>query len=190
MPAAIDTSFDLAFWFCDRALNDSEYLQPVKLQYLMFLSQAYYASAFDGKKFIPAIFVAEKGGPIEPSIFYAWSAGRPKFEAKVKLSDQAEEFADSIWRRFGHHSVEYLAKLITKVPAYRKALKRGRRAEVRIDDIIESFDRTENAPSVKQIVKPKIMKSHRGHPVEVRNWSPPEVNSQKILSSKKTVEPG
>ena len=40
MPAAVDSAFELAFWFCDRALNDGEYLQPIKMHYLMYLSQA------------------------------------------------------------------------------------------------------------------------------------------------------
>ena len=75
MPAAVDSAFELAFWFCDRALNDNEYLQPIKLHYLMFLAQAYYATAYQGKKLIPAIFVAEEVGPIEPSVFRAWSLG-------------------------------------------------------------------------------------------------------------------
>ena len=50
----------MAFWFCDRALNDNEYLQPGKLQSLLYLSQAYYATAYNGKKLVPAIFVADE----------------------------------------------------------------------------------------------------------------------------------
>ena len=34
-----ESVFDVAEWFLDTALNDGEYLQPMKMQYLMFLSQ-------------------------------------------------------------------------------------------------------------------------------------------------------
>ncbi len=179
MPAAVKSSFDLAFWFCDRALNDSEYLQPIKMHYLMFLSQAYFAAAYNGKKLVPAIFVADEVGPIEPSVFRAWDQGRPKFEGKNIISDDAAGFADSVWRRFGHHSAEYLAKLCRQMPAYKSALKRGHRAEIRLQDITDSFAETSTAPPVDQVAKPKVMRSHKGRPVEVKSWSPPDVKTDR-----------
>ena len=179
MPAAVDSAFELAFWFCDRALNDSEYLQPVKMHYLMYLSQAYYATAYNGKKLVPAVFVAEDFGPIEPSVFRAWSQGRPKFEGKNIISDEAAAFADSVWRRFGHHSAEHLAKLCRKSPAYLAALKRGKRAEISLKEMIVSFAKAQNSPAVDQIVKPKIMRSHKGRAVEVKSWTPPNVKTDK-----------
>lgn len=179
MPAALDSAFELAFWFCDRALNDGEYLQPVKMHYLMYLSQAYYATAFNGKKLIPAVFVAEEVGPIEPSVFRAWSQGRPKFEGKNIISDDATAFADSVWRRFGHHSAEHLSKLCRKSPAYLTALKRGKRAEINLKEMVVSFSKAQNAPAVDQVVKPKVMRSHKGRAVEVKSWTPPKVKTNK-----------
>ena len=67
---------------------------------------------------VPAIFVADEVGPIEPSVFRAWVQGRPKFEGKNIISDDAAAFADSVWRRFGHHSADHLAKLCRKSPAW------------------------------------------------------------------------
>lgn len=179
MPAAVDSAFELAFWFCDRALNDNEYLQPIKLHYLMFLAQAYYATAYQGKKLIPAIFVAEEVGPIEPSVFRAWSLGRPKFEGKNTIHEDAAAFADSVWRRFGHHSVEHLAKFCRKTPCYLTALDRGRRAEIHLNEMISSFSKSQNAPAVDQVVKPKVMRSHKGRAVEVKGWTPPKVKTDK-----------
>ena len=43
-----ESVFDVAEWFLDAALNDGEYLQPMKMQYLMFLSQGYYAALTQG----------------------------------------------------------------------------------------------------------------------------------------------
>ena len=54
-----DSVFDVTEWFLDTALNDGEYLQPMKMQYLMFLAQGYYAALTDGKRFIPAVFLAK-----------------------------------------------------------------------------------------------------------------------------------
>ena len=42
MQPAVFSTFDVAFWFADTALNNNEYLQPQKLHRLLFLSQAYF----------------------------------------------------------------------------------------------------------------------------------------------------
>ena len=179
MPAAVDSAFELAFWFCDRALNDGEYLQPIKMQYLMYLSQAYFATAYNGKRMVPAIFVADEVGPIEPSVFRAWVQGRPKFEGKNIISDDAAAFADSVWRRFGHHSADHLAKLCRKTPAYLAAFDRGKRAEIDLKQMVASFSNAENAPEVGQVVRPKMMRSHKGRAVEVKSWTPPKIKTDR-----------
>lgn len=179
MPAAVDSVFDLAFWFSDRALNDNEYLQPIKLQYLLFLGQAYYAVAYNGKKLVPAIFVAEESGPIEPSVFRAWGQGRPTFEGNNQIPDDARTFADSVWRRFGHHSADYLAKLCRKSPAYQAAAKRGLRAEIYLDDMVAAFTTAHDSPGLDQVLKPKVLRSHTGRPVQVKSWTPPTVKAKK-----------
>ena len=178
MPAAVESVFDLAFWLCDRALNDNEYIQPIKLQYLLFLCQAYYAATNSGRKLVPAIFVAEEVGPIEPSLLKAWTNGRPKFESKPVISEDVAKFADEVWRRFGHHSAEHLARLLLKMPAYLSARKRGRRAEIRLEEVIEGLNQGSNTPKVDQVIKPKVMRSHKGEPVKVQAWSPKTVKSE------------
>ncbi|MDP6430258.1 MAG: DUF4065 domain-containing protein [Rhodospirillales bacterium] len=172
MPSAVDSAFEVAFWFSDRALNDNEYLQPIKLQYLMFLAQSYYAVAYEGKRLVPAIFVAEEVGPIEPAIYQTFTRGRPNIEVSVELDDDVRSFVDSIWRRFGHHSAEYLAKLCRRNPAYKEALKRGRRAEISLDDMRKTFIASTETPAVESVVKPKVMRSHTGRAVEVKAWAP------------------
>ena len=178
MPAAVESVFDLAFWLCDRALNDNEYIQPIKLQYLLFLCQAYYAATNSGRKLVPAIFVAEEVGPIEPSLLKAWTNGRPKFESKPVISDDVVKFADEVWRRFGHHSAEHLARLLLKMPAYLSARRRGLRAEIRLEEVMEGLNQSSNTPKVDQVIKPKVMRSHKGKPVKVQAWSPKTVKSE------------
>ena len=179
MPAAVNSVFDVAFWYSDRALNDNEYLQPLKLQFLLYLSQSYFAVAYDGRKLVPAIFVAEEIGPIEPSIYRAWTRGRPNFEGEIFLDEDVETFVDSVWRRFGHHSTEYLAKLCRQNEAYRAALKRARRSEIPLEHMRKSFSRAHNQPAVDQVVRPKYMRSQHGKPVAVKAWKPPAVKAKK-----------
>ena len=57
MPADVGSAFDVAFWFADMALHDNEYMQPQKLQRLLFIAQGYYTVAFAGRKLMPAVFV-------------------------------------------------------------------------------------------------------------------------------------
>jgi len=66
MAAEVNNAFDVAFFFADTALAENEYLQPQKLQGLLFLSQAYFAVAFEGRKLMPAVFVADERRPLEP----------------------------------------------------------------------------------------------------------------------------
>jgi uncharacterized phage-associated protein len=181
MTSAVDSVFDIAFWFTDRALNDDEYLQPLKLQCLLYLSQSYYAVAYDGKKLFPAMFVAEEFGPIEPSVNRAWTRGRPNFNGITILSDDIKFFSDSIWRRFGHHSSEHLSKLCRKGPAFQAAYKRGIRAEIILKKMIEDINFKHNLPELQQVVKPKIVRSsNTGRAVEVKAWSPPFLDKNKI----------
>lgn len=179
MPAAVDSVFDLAFWFSDRALNDNEYLQPIKMQYLLFLSQSYFAVAYNGKKLVPAIFVADEIGPIEPSVHRAWVRGRPGFEGEVSLDDDVRIFADSIWRRFGHHSAEYLAKMCRRSPSYLAAIKRGNRAEIYLEEMREDFTRAHDVPALDKVVKPRVMRSHKGKAVAVKAWAPRKIEVKK-----------
>lgn len=182
MPSAVDSVFEVAFWLNDRALNDNEYLQPTKLQSLLFLAQAYYAVAYDGKRLVPAIFVADEAmGPIEPSIYAAYVKGRPALSIDTKLDEDTASFVDSIWRRFGHHSTEYLAKLCRRNPAYKTALLRGRRAEIPLDEIRRSFvaavEKSE-APALTQVMKPKVLRDQTGKAVAVNAWKPREVKGK------------
>ncbi|MFQ5765827.1 MAG: type II toxin-antitoxin system antitoxin SocA domain-containing protein, partial [Rhodospirillales bacterium] len=155
MPADVDNAFDIAFWFADTALNENEYLQPQKLQRLMFIAQAYYTVAFNGRKLMPAMFVADEMGPIEPNIYTAFSKGRPDVDARMFLPHEVETFLDSIWRRFGHHSTDRLNKMVKETTAYKQAYKRSPRAEITLEAMQLSFARAEQTPGVTQVVKPK-----------------------------------
>ena len=172
MPADVENAFDIAFWFADTALNENQYLQPQKLQRLLFIAQAYYTVAFNGRKLMPAVFVADEMGPIEPNIYLAFSKGRPEIDARLFLPHDVETFLDGIWRRFGHHSAERLNKMIKETSAYKQAYKNAPRTEIPLDAMRLSFARAEKTPGVAQVVKPKILRTQSGKAVTVKAWVP------------------
>jgi len=172
MPADVDNAFDIAFWFADTALNENEYLQPQKLQRLLFVAQAYYTVAFNGARLMPAVFVADEMGPVEPNIYTAFSKGRPDVDARLFLPHEVEAFLDNIWRRFGHHSTERLNKMTKDTTAYKQARKSGHRAEISLDAMRLSFARAENTPGIGQVAKPKVLMTQSGRAVTVKAWEP------------------
>lgn len=170
--ADLDSAFDVAFWFSDTALHENEYLQPQKLQRLLFLAQAYYAVAYDGRALFPAVFVAEEMGPIEPNVYAAFSKGRPDIDVDLFLPTDIEMFLSSIWRRFGHHSMDRLNQTTNETLAYTAAFKKGRRSEITLKMMQKAFVKGDAAPGVDQVVKPKVLLTQDGKPVTVQSWAP------------------
>jgi uncharacterized phage-associated protein len=171
MPADVNNAFDVAFFFADMALEENEYLQPQKLQRLLFMAQSYYGVAFN-RKLMPAIFVADEMGPMEPNIYIAFSRGRPEVDVELFLPHETQVFLERVWRRFGHFTVDQLNDMAKETSAYKKALERGPRAEIKWQEMCESFKQADQTPGVDQVVKPKILRTQSGRPVEVKSWNP------------------
>ena len=112
---AVDSCFDVAFWFLDRALDDGEYLQPQKMHRLMYLAQAYCAAAKYGAKLMPAVFVVGPEGPLEPTVYRAMERGRPMVDT-VTPEEDVLHVLDSVWRQFGTKSVERLNSALKNHP--------------------------------------------------------------------------
>lgn len=176
--AAVESSFDIAYWFADRALNENEYIQPQKLHRLMFLSQAYFAVAYHGRMLMPALFVAEEIGPVEPNVFRACAIQRPPIEPK-RLPEPVTHFLDSIWRRFGQHSSEHLNQTIRGHAPYAEAFAKGIRTEITLKAMIAFYGKKNapnnevvGAPPITQVLRPRVMRSQSGKPVSVQKWMP------------------
>jgi len=180
--ATVESSFDVAYWFVDRALNDNEYIQPQKLHRLMFLAQAYFAVAYHGRVLMPAVFVADQFGPLEPNVFRACAIQRPPIEGHP-LPEVAEQFLDSIWRRFGAQSADSLSRQVNSHPPYREALEQGARTEITLAAMIKFYGRKNaatvpvagnqiDAPPIEQVLRPRVMVSQNGRPVSVKKWLP------------------
>lgn len=169
----------------DKALNEGEYLQPQKLHRLMFLAQAYYAAAFGGRRLLPGVFLADVMGPIEPNVYRVFQNDRP-WLGKTDISDQVTQLFESIWRKFGSHSAEHLTKMIRRHPPYADAFAQAPRSVI-TEDAMAAFygqktasdgsapDNTPQAdapPSIDTVIRPRIMRSHKGTPVSVMPWIP------------------
>ncbi|MCA0201399.1 MAG: hypothetical protein LCH56_11240 [Proteobacteria bacterium] len=183
-PTAVDSSFEVAFWFLDRAVEDGEYLQPQKLQRLMYLAQAYFGVLQHGAKLMPATFVARDEGPIEPTIFKALARGRPAIDIKL-IDEVPRHVLDSVWRQFGAHSIDYLDKLIKRHPPYADALAAGAGSEISLEAMIEFYGTqgtsrrpaaAQDAPSASKVLRPKVMRNHSGKPVTTTRWMPKRVD--------------
>ncbi|MBK8909501.1 MAG: hypothetical protein IPM60_17005 [Rhodospirillales bacterium] len=172
MPAAVESAFDIALWFVDAALETGEHLQPQKLQRLLFLAQAYYAVLHEGRPLMPAVFVADALGPIEPNVFAAFAKGRPHLESSRFLPAAAEAVLRGVWRRFGHQSADALARLIKETPAFHEARRRGHRAEIPLAAMVAAFAAADGPPSADKIVRPTVMCTQNGRPVVVKTWLP------------------
>ena len=174
----VESSFDVAEWFIHRAMNDGEYLQPRKLHPLMFLAQAYYAVAYNNRMLMPAVFVIDSGAPIEPNVFRACAIRRPELDA-IAIPTDAEHFLDSVWRRFGQHSTDYLSQMVSGHPPVRDAAAEGPGTIIPLTAMVAFYGKKATpastamgAPPVTDVLRPKVVKSQSGKPVSVQKWMP------------------
>jgi uncharacterized phage-associated protein len=195
MPTAVESGFEAAFWFLDRALTDGETLQPQKLQLLLFLAQAYFGVAHSGMKLMPATFVALESGPIEPTLYRAFSRGKPLVDLSP-VEEKPAHLMDSIWRQFGALSTDKLTKLIKRHPPYIAAFEAGPMTEISFASMVAFYGdqglvrrksaepskfegQGDNggfdAPSVERVMRPKVARNAEGKPVNVTAWSPKRV---------------
>ncbi|MQX35964.1 Panacea domain-containing protein [Roseospira navarrensis] len=182
-PPLTDSAFDVAFWMLDRALDDNEYLNPRKLHRLLYLAQAYFAVANAGHKLMPATFVADPDGPVEPTLFRAFAYSRPRVDLQT-IPERGTQLLDSIWRRFGAHSTDHLTKALKRHPPYADAFAEGPRAEIELDAMVAFYGRKQTAtqgigaltdsgaPHIEQVLRPRVMRSQSGKPVNVHQWRP------------------
>ena len=180
-PPVCDSAFDVAFWLIDRALEDGEYLQPQKMQRLMYLAQAYWGVVSRGQRFIPGIFVVSPLGPVEPNSWRAMDGAKPPDMVVRPLDEQQRHFLGSVWRRFGAHSADHLLRLVSSHPPYLEAKRIGPRAEIALEAMVRYYGRRTDepdgddrlaAPGLDTVLRPRVMRQQDGKPVNVRHWMP------------------
>ncbi len=168
MKPAAATSLDVAVWFLDRARIEDTYLQPRKLQCLLFLAQAHFVVLHKGRRLMPSIFLFDEGGPMEPNLYRVFEAGRPTF-LESELDEFVLTFLDAIWRRYAMMDAMRLDQVIAR---------RGKG-----EPVIERRDGSEIGPAAMRRMfatggggelapAPKVLRSHTGKPLAVKKWMP------------------
>ena len=164
--------FDAAEWFLDTALNDGEYLQPMKMQYLMYLTQGYYAAVSNSKRFIPAVFLATPRGPVEPNSYRVYASARPVIEYK-SLDKKTVSFLETIWRRFGAYSADWLYKTICGHAPYARAFAAGENSEIDIADMGGFYSgKSEDFRQASELSGLRVLRTGTGKTVAVKKWIP------------------
>ncbi|MBI2236142.1 MAG: DUF4065 domain-containing protein [Magnetospirillum sp.] len=183
MAIAVKSCLDVVFWFNDQALNDREYLQPQKLHRLLYLAQAYYAVAYHGRKLMPATFVTDAFGPVEPTVFHTFAYGRPHMIEPNKIPDPVAHFLDSIWRRFGQYTADQLTKKIVEHAPVALAMATGLGEEIGFAEMLKFYSSEaaarKGAPGVESVLRPRVLRSQGGKPVSVTHWAPKVVTVKK-----------
>ncbi|MBR1778207.1 MAG: hypothetical protein IJ752_06460 [Alphaproteobacteria bacterium] len=170
----VDSVFDAAEWFLDTALNDGEYLQPMKMQYLMFLAQGYYAALTQGKRFIPAVFLATERGPVEPNSYRLYGSERPVLQQR-RMNRVTASFLQTIWARFGAYSPDYIYRLISAHAPYVDAFASGQNTEINLSAMADFYaGRAEKDERLKnaEFGTTRILRSQTGKAVAVKKWIP------------------
>lgn len=166
----VKSSVDVALWFYDQARKENDRLQPQMLQRILYIAQGSYAALYHGRKLMPAIFVAGETGPEDPNLYRLFERGRPGNIGKPNIPNEVEYFLQSIWKRYGHHTAEYLNQQIQHHSIYRKALKAGHRTEIEFADIVTFFTTLE---------RPKVEEVRTADGRRLQKWSPVAVGSRK-----------
>ena len=127
----IRSTLDVAIWFIERAESAGGLLNPGRMHCLLYLAQARWASQTQGRKLMPATFIATGRGPLEPTIYHIFEGGHPGVDS-IYPTGRAEVFLHEIWDRYGEKPVDDIRRSIEGNAAYTKALTQGRNSEIMI----------------------------------------------------------
>lgn len=169
-----ESVFDVAEWFLDTALNDGEYLQPIKMQYLMYLAQGYYAAITKGRRFVPSVFKATDRGPIEPNSYRLYATDRPTL-SYMSADKKTISFMQTIWKRFGAYSPDYLYRLISTHAPYAEAFAEGDKTEISLEKMADFYangTKDTTMPMAQTLSGTRVLRSQSGKAVAVKKWLP------------------
>lgn len=173
MPAAaVNSAFEIAFRILSRAHQDSVHLQPQKLHCLLLLAQGFFAARYGGRPLMPAVFVVDPRGPIEPNIYAAFSRGCPDLDLeRSPPSEAVDHLLEGLWRRFGRLPSGALVDLVRNLPAWRAAAENGERCEIPLPALAKSCADPRLTGS-GMLAGRRVLRTQSGRPVTVAPWQP------------------
>ncbi len=128
---AVRSSLEVAIWIQDRADSANKTLDATTLQQLLYLAQTEYAKDNDGRKLMPATFLATATGPLEPTVYHIFERGRPDVRVTT-LNYEVSDFLMTIWDRFATLPPDALTRLVHDDLHYRHAFAQGRNHEISV----------------------------------------------------------
>lgn len=167
-PPAARTAMDIAIWLLDRARADDCHLPLQKLQRLLYLAQSMFAARTNGI-LMPAVFLADESGPIEPNLQRSLAGGRPHEIIVEAPSAAVREFLETVWQRYASVPTDRLNSYVARNAAYTAARATG--GGCVIDPSAMAVAVRAGAP--QQPAEPmRILRSQQGRAVAVRAWAP------------------
>ena len=122
MASEVKTGFEIAFYFLNKAEINSDHLQPQKLQRLLFLAQTYYIIGYD-RALMPAVFIADERGPMEPNLFAAFSRGKPEIDVDTFLSDEIKKVDGTFVSIWHNESLDFRSTWLLWDNVYEEMIK-------------------------------------------------------------------
>ena len=171
MRPAAPTSFDIAIWFLDRARAEDTYLQPRILQCLLFLSQAHFAAAHEGRPLMPAFFVVDDGGPLDPNVYRTLQNGRPDVEENP-LDPEIVKFLGAVWTRYKNADALRLDQLIARWGVDEEAVCNRDQSEVTLVAMQRMFGAGRSKNTKNDMVGPTVAETATGRKVTITKWTP------------------
>ena len=135
---ATRSPLDVAFWLLERAVSDRQAPDLRRLRLLLYLAQAHYAGERSAAKLMPATFVAEADGPVEPTVALVLESGLQN-PWSPELSNEVIEFLQRLWRRYGALPAVALQRLIGADRIWTAALSAGVGTEIAVDAMQQAY---------------------------------------------------
>lgn len=165
------TSFDIAIWFLDRARAEDTYLQPRMIQCLLFLAQAHYAVAHEGRALMPSFFVIDDSGPLDPNVHRTLQNGRPDIEPAL-LEPETIKFLTAVWGRYKHADALRLDQLIARRGIDEDAVCNRDHSEVTLLAMQRMFGGGIAGAGKNGLAGPKLAETASGRKVTITKWTP------------------
>lgn len=136
MQPAVSNALVIALWLNAEAEADNMRLQPMKLQYLLYLAQTLYALETNGEMLMPSTFVAYSDGPREPTL-YAVMGELSYFSNPMPPPSKVISFLMKFWAKFSQRTGKDLLLDIRSHQPFQTALNLGEGTVVAFEAIVE-----------------------------------------------------
>jgi uncharacterized phage-associated protein len=110
-------------------------ITPLKLQKLLYYSQAYHLVLLEAKKLFDNVIQAWDYGPVVPEIYHKYSSQPTTVltldaSVDIDLKQESIEIVDEVINAYGQFSATRLIELTHREAPWKEAYARGRNSEI------------------------------------------------------------